>query len=124
MIQAYSLDIEVPISAAIPFNNTTLRKGCTTTHNSVGTFDLNKCGVYCVMFNGSSETDATVQLFVDGVPYAQAQSTGMNPCFHCLVPVNHDNSCCACDSPVTLEVRNIGEAEVTLDANIVITKLV
>ena len=126
MLESYSTNITVESEAAIPFNSTTLMKGCTATHPSPDTFNLNKCGVYMVSVDASAETASIIQLFKDGVAQEQAQSTaGTAPSFVTLVQVDHNNSCCACDSPVTLQVKNIGDASVNfINCNICITKLV
>ena len=124
MLQAYSLDAVVASNAVVPFNNISLKKGCTVTHSAVGTFELNRCGIYMISVNSSALASSTIQLFKDGVALAQAQSVGLNPCFTTLVQVPFNNNCDPCTSPVVIEVRNVGDAEATLDANIVITKVV
>ena len=123
MIEAYSTNISVSADAPIPFNSESVKKGCTATHPSADTFNLNKCGVYMVSFDGSAEAATTVQLYKDGVLQPQAQSTGDVVSFTTLVQVNHNNSCCACDSPVSIQVLTDTAATFT-NANIVITKLV
>ena len=126
MIQAYGLNVTVPQNSAIIFNNVTLQKGCTVELSGGSTIQLNKCGVYEVCVDCSSATAATVQLFKDGVAQNQAQSTGTSPSFITLVQVDRNNSdCCACSSPVTLQVKNTGSASATFtDVNIVVTKVV
>ena len=125
MVEAYSLNVEVAADSAIPFNNEFIEKGCTATLTSPGTINLNKCGVYMVSVDASSATAASIQLFKNGVAQAQAQSTGTSPSFLTLVQVDKNNSCCACTSPVTLQVKNIGSASATFtDVNVVVTKVV
>ena len=125
MLEAYSLNVEVASDASIPFNSTSLIKGCTATHPSSDTVDLNKCGVYMVEVDASAAASTTIQLFKDGVAQPQAQSTGLVPSFTTLVQVDHNNSCCACDSPVSLQVKNVGDAAATFtNCNIVVTKIV
>ena len=126
MLESYSLNVEVAANSAIPFNSTTIEKGCTATQPSPDTINLNKCGVYMVSFDASSAAASQVQLFKDGVAQPQAQSAaGTAPGFVTLVQVDHNNSCCACDSPVSLQVRNIGDAAVTFtNCNICITKII
>ena len=127
MLESYSLNVEVAANSAIPFNSTSLIKGCTVTHPSPDTINLNKCGVYMVSFDASSAAASQVQLFKDGVAQPQAQSSaGTAPSFTTLVQVDHNNSCCcACESPVSLQVRNIGTADVTFtDCNICVTKII
>lgn len=124
MLQAYSLNVTVASDTAIPFNNQSIKKGCTAELNGVSTIELNKCGVYMVSCDCSSTASATIQLFKDGVALSQAQSTGTAPNFTCLVQVDKNNSCCACSSPALLQVINVGDADATFtDANIVVTKL-
>lgn len=125
MLEAYSTDVEVAVDAAVPFNNVTLEKGWTALLVSPGTINLNKCGVYMVSFDGSVAASTMVQLFKDGIAQPQAQSTSAtSPTFTTLVQVERNNSNCACTSPVTLQVRNVGAAEATFtNANICVTKV-
>lgn len=126
MIQAYSLNITVPNDSVIPFNNVTLKKGCTVTLDSVGTVNLKKCGVYMVEVDCSTGTAGTIQLFRDGIALPQAQATGTSPSFTTLIQVSeNDCNCNVCTSPTTLQVKNVGGASVTFtDCNIVVTKVV
>lgn len=124
MLQAYSLNVEVPANSAIPFNNLTLEKGCTARLSSPSTIDLNKCGVYFVTCNGSVDASTKIQLYKDGVAMPQAQNTGATSVsFSTLVQVDKNNSCCACASPTTLQVI-VEEAATFDDINIVVTKLI
>lgn len=125
MIEAYSENVAVAIDTAIPFNSMTIQKGCTVTHPSPDTFNFNKCGVYMVSFDGSVEAETTVQLFKDGVAQPQAQSTaGSAPNFVTLVQVDKNNSsCCACSSPVSIQIKNTGAAATFTNCNICITKI-
>ena len=124
MIQAYSQDITVTAMQAIPFNSVTLKKGCTVTQNGATTFALNKCGVYEVSCGVSAGAAETIQLYKDGVAMPDAQRTGTSPSFTTLVQVDHNNNpCCACDSPVTIQLISVTEGTLT-DASITITKLV
>lgn len=124
MLEAYSNNIDVAADAAIPFNSTTLIKGCTVTHPSADTFNFNKCGVYMVSVDASCEAESTIQLFKDGVAQPQAQSTGGSSLsFVTLVQVDKNNSCCACASPVSIQIENTGAAATFTDINIVITKV-
>ena len=125
MLQAYSTDITVAANTAIPFNSSKLSKGCTATHPSADVFNLNKCGVYMVSVDASCSATATIQLFKDGVAQPEAQSTGgTSLSFMTLVQVDRNNSCCACSSPVSLQIMNAGTAEATFtDVNVVITKV-
>ena len=124
MLEAYSLNVTVPANSAVPFNNVTIRKGCTAELNGVSTIELNKCGVYMVEVDASSSAAATIQLFKDGVAQPQAQSTGTSPSFTTLVQVSENNSNCCCSAPTNVQVRNAGTASATFtDVNIVVTKV-
>lgn len=123
MLEAYSLNITAAANSNIPFNSTSMIKGCTATKPSADTINLNKCGVYMVAVDVSATASTTIQLFKDGVAQPQAQSTGQSPSFVTLVQVDHNNSCCACDSPTVIQVRNTTAGTLT-DANIVVTKII
>lgn len=122
MLEAYSVNVAVAADANIPFNSTSLQKGCTAVKTAADTFVLNKCGVYMVEVDASTATSTTIQLYKDGVAQPQAQSTGLTPSFVTLVQVDKNNSCCPCASGVTLQVRNTVAGTFT-NANIVITKV-
>lgn len=122
MLEAYSLNVAVGANAAIPFNNTSVEKGCTARLSAPATIELNKCGVYMVAFDGVASAATTVQLSKDGVLQPQAQSTGTTVSFVTLVQVPTNNSCCCCSSPVTLRVLNTVAGTFT-NANIVVTKV-
>ena len=122
MLEAYSNSVALEANSYIPFNSTSLIKGKTVTKPSVDTINLNKCGVYMVSCNVSATESTTIQLYKDGVAQPQAQSTGTNPTFTTLVQVDHDNSCCPCSSPVSIQIMNTTAG--TVSTNIVITKIV
>lgn len=122
MLEAYSVNQTVGANAAIPFNNVSIRKGCTATLNGVSTIELNKCGVYMIAFDGTAGASTLVQLYKDGVAQPQAQSTGTTVSFVTLVQVPQNNNCNCCTSPVTLRVIN-GTAGTFTNANITITKV-
>lgn len=123
MLEAYSENITVTADSAIPFQNVLLKKGCTAELSGISTIELNKCGVYMVSANASSEASATIQLFKNGVAQPQAQSTGTSPCFTTLVQVSENNSFCPCTAPVSLQI--ISDTATTFTAaNIVVTKVV
>ena len=124
MLEAYSLNVTVPADSAVPFNNVTLKKGCTVDLNGVATIELNKCGVYMVEVDASASAASTIQLFKEGVAQAQAQSTGTSPSFVTLVQVSENNSKCCCSSPTNIQVKNAGTASATFtDVNVVVTKV-
>lgn len=122
MLEAYSLNVTVGANSSIPFNSTSLIKGCTVTKPSADTINLNKCGVYMIEVDCSAATSTTIQLYKDGVAQPQAQSTGLSPSFTTLVQVDHNNSCCACASPTAIQIRNTVAGTLT-DVNIVVTKV-
>lgn len=124
MLEAYSTNITVEALSALPFNSTSLIKGCTATHPSADTFNLNKCGVYMVAVDATAEDATTIQLVKDGVVQPQAQATGGAVSFTTLVQVDKNNSpCCACESPVSLQVTS-DTATTFTNCNITITKIV
>lgn len=124
MLEAYSENVTVVSDASIPFNSVTIEKGCTAVLNAPASVQLNKSGVYMVSVDASAALATTIQLFKDGVAQPQAQSTGLTPSFMTLVQVPFNNCQCPCTSPVTLEVKNTGDASATFDnANIVVTKI-
>ena len=123
MLEAYSLNVTAAANANIPFNSVSIQKGCTATKSAVDTINLNICGVYLVAVDLSAGASTTIQLVKDGVLQPQAQSTGTSPSFTTLVQVDHNNSCCACDSPTVIQVRNTTATTLT-DANITVTKVV
>ena len=122
MLEAYSLNVAVAADSPIPFNNTTIEKGCTAKLSSPATIELNKCGIYMVEVDASSAAAATIQLVKDDVLQPQAQSTGTSPSFTTLVQVDHNNSNCCCSSPTLLQIRSITASTYT-DANVVVTKI-
>ena len=123
MLEAYSINVDIGADSNIPFNSTSLIKGCTVTNPSADTINLNKCGVYMVECDCSTGTSTTIQLYKNGIAQAQAQSTGITPSFTTLVQVSENNTCCPCTAPTTLQVRNTTAGTFT-NANIVITKVV
>ena len=122
MLESYSLNIAVAANAAIPFNNDSVKKGCTATHSAPSTIELNKCGVYMVAFDGVASAATTVQLQKDGVAQPQAQSTGTAISFVTLVQVDHDNNNCCCTSPVVLRLFNSTAVTFT-NCNVCVTKV-
>lgn len=123
MLEVYSIDVDVAANTAIPFQNVSLKKGCTAELAGTNTITLNKCGVYMVSFDGSAEASTTVELYKNGVAQPQAQSTGITPSFETLVQVPENNSCCPCTSGVSLQIVNTTATTFT-DANVVVTKVV
>lgn len=123
MLEAYSLNIDVAANTAIPFQNVSLKKGCTAELSGTNTITLNKCGVYMVAVDATASVATTIQLYKDGIAQPQAQSTGTALSFVTLVQVPENNSCCPCSSGTTLQIIN--ETAATYDnVNIVVTKVV
>jgi hypothetical protein len=123
MIEIYSTDIDVATNTAIPFQNVSLKKGCTAELSGTSTIKLNKCGVYMVSVDASASASTTIQLYKDGVAQAQAQATGITLSFNTLVQVTENNGCCACASPVSLQIINETAATFT-DINVCVTKII
>ena len=123
MLEVYSTDIDVAANTAIPFQNVSLKKGCTAELSGASTIKLNKCGVYMVAVDASADPATTIQLYKDGVAQPQAQSTGGTPAFVTLVQVSENNSCCPCASPVSLQVINT-TATTFANVNVSVTKVV
>ena len=123
MLEAYSVNAQVAADSPVRFNSVSMVKGKTAVLSGDSTIQLNKCGVYMVSFDGSTTTATTVQLYKDGVAQAQAQTTGETLGFSTLVQVSENNTCCACTSPVNIQL--ISDTAVTLsNCNVVVTKLV
>ena len=125
MLEVYSLNTTVGSLEPIPFNNVSLKKGCTAELSGTSTIQLNKCGLYMIAFDCSSAATTTVQLYKNGVAQDQAQATGGSISFVTLVSVNENNTNCPCSSPTTIQILNAGEAEATFtNANVCVTKIV
>ena len=124
MLEVYSLFVDTEANSAIPLNNVTIEKGCTAVSVSPATIQLNKCGVYMVSVDASSTTSATIQLYKNGTPQPQAQSTGTSIGFTTLVQVATNNSECPCASPTLLQLFNTDDAAATYDnVNVCVTKI-
>jgi len=135
MLQAYSSNLTVAASAAFPFNNVTIDKGCAETLSAPASIQLNQRGVYLVEVDGyctgATAADNTIQLVSNGVALPQANSSFTtvvdsvnNFAFKTLIQVANNNCPCNCfSSPTVLQVMN-GEVALT-DAyiNIIVTKL-
>jgi hypothetical protein len=133
MLEIYSQNITVPQNVAIPFNSTSISKGCTAVKSAADTIELNKCGVYAVEFDGvaSGTGNIVIQLQKNGVLQPQAltanTSTGTSDVeamsFYTLVQVADSNSSCPCSSPTILRFINTGVSAQYVQANVIITKL-
>lgn len=133
MLEAYSTNIEVAENSAIPFNNITIKKGCTVELSAPATIQFNKAGVYMVSCDASIEPAAageiSIQLSKNGVlqPQTIAIATGAadaisNLSFDTLVQVREDNTCSCCTAPTTVQLIN-GAAGTFSIADIVVTKI-
>ena len=123
MLEVYSTDLDITAETFIPFQNVSLKKGCTAELSGTSTIELNKCGVYMVSVDASSSVATTLQLYKDGIALANAQSTGTSPAFTALVQVSENNSCCPCKSGVSLQLMNT-TAAVLANCNLVVTKVI
>ena len=135
MIEIYSNNINVDANAVIPFNNISIKKGCTAVLSAPSTIQINKRGVYMLSCDASvvATTDgiASIQLYKNGIPQSQAQSlatcaTGNNESlsFTTLVQVQEDNNTCnCCDAPTLLHIVNTGIAAEYTDINVCVTKI-
>lgn len=123
MLEAYSENVTVTANSAIPFQNVSMKKGCTAGLSGTSTVELNKCGVYMVSVSASATESATIQLFKNGVAQPQAQSIGTSPCFITLVPVSENNSFCPCTAPVSLQITS-DTATTFTNVNVTVTKVI
>jgi hypothetical protein len=136
VLEAYSQNISVQQNVAIPFNNTSIDKGCAIEKAGAATINLNKCGVYEVCFDAVLSTAGTsgnvqVQMSKNNVAQPQAMSAATSATsasivalsFTTLVQVSEDNSNCCCSSPTTLQFMNIGPAATFVLANVTVKKI-
>ena len=123
MIEVFSTNIDVDAGAAIPFNNVSIKKGCTADLSGSSTISLNKCGVYMVAVDASASASTTIQMLEDGVAQPQAQSTGITPSFVTLVQVSENNCACPCASATDLQITSTAAVTFT-NVNVTVTKIV
>ena len=123
MLEVFSTSVDVAVGAPIPFNNVSVRKGCTAVESAPATIQLNKCGVYMVSVDASAEASTTIELSKDGLLQPQAQSTGTSLSFETLVQVPSSNSYCCCSSPTVIQLYNTGAATTFTNVNVVVTKV-
>lgn len=133
MLEVYSENITVGANSPIPFNNVSIKKGCTAVLSAPATIQFNKCGVYMVSCDASISPEATgnveIQLYKNGVPQPQAQSTATGTAnenttlnFTTLVQVPENNTPCCCSSPTTVQIINLTESTYA-NINICVTKI-
>lgn len=136
MTEGYSKNVTVLTSTAIPINNITMQKGCTSSQSGASAIKLSKCGVYMVSVDASvvATTAGTIsfQLQRDGVLVPQAvasetaaDTTGVHSMsFSTLVQVNeNDIKCNCCTSPTIINVINVGVGATFTQFNITVTKI-
>jgi len=136
MLQVYSDNLTVAAATALSFNNVVLDKGCAETLSAPATIQLNQRGVYLVEMDGygspDAVTEASIQLYVNGVAQPQAISSFMtadetdiaNFNFKTFVRVFENNCNCNClTSPTTLQFMNGETALANAHINVVITKI-
>lgn len=136
MLETYSQNITVDQNTAIPFNNVSIKKGCTATKSALNTIQLNKCGVYMIAFDASAATSSTsgniiVQMSKNDTlqPQALAENTSTSTTdveslsFVTLVQVPENNSCRCCDSPTVIRFVNTGISATFIQANVTVTKI-
>lgn len=135
MLEAYSKSKTVDATTGIiPFDSVTLKKGCTAQLNGVSSIQLNKCGVYEIIFNATALAttagNITVEMTKNGVAQPQATrtitgatvATSVNVPIATLVQVTDNNSCRCCDTPTILQFINTGVAW-TGDIDVIVTKI-
>ena len=120
MIEAYSQNIDVNANSNVPFEIVKVNKGYfEDIQNTSITF--NKCGVYRVAVNGTvSATEAGnvgIELVKNGVlqedtltQVTVAENNLYPISFSTFVQVSSNNTNCACSSPTSINVRNVGIA--------------
>lgn len=134
MLEAYSTNQTILTGGILPFNSTSVAKGCTATLNGVSTIELNKSGVYEVILNidalPSAAGNLIINMLKNNVIQQQAlinvpsvATNGISATVATLVSVRDDNSCkCNC-SPTSLQFVNTGVGLEQAKVNVVITKL-
>lgn len=135
MLNAYSQNIAIAANSTIPFNSVSLRKGCSAVLSGVSSIQLNKRGVYEVIFNEvATATDAgnvVVSMTQNGtvLPRTTTTITGATTATSVTVPistlvqVSEDNTCGCSTSPTVLQFINTGVAVTANDVSVVVTKI-
>lgn len=134
MIEIYSNNINVDENAVVPFNNISIKKGCTAVLSAPSTIQINKCGIYMIECNASAIASAdgvvSIQLYKNGIPQPQAQSSatcanGSNIAvgFATLVQVQQSNGYGCCDAPTLLHIVNTGVGVEYDNINVCVTKI-
>jgi hypothetical protein len=136
VLEAYSQNVSVQQNVAVPFNSSSIDKGCAIEKTAANTINLNRCGVYEVNFDATLSTAGTsgnvqVQMMKNDVlqPQAVAAATSaatgsiVSLSFSTFVQVSENNSNCCCSSPTVLRFMNIGPAATYVQANVTIRKI-
>jgi hypothetical protein len=135
MLEAYSLNTSVLANGTIPFNSVALEKGCTTELEGTSTIELNKCGIYEIVFNATATPTVTgtvtVQMTKNGVVQPQATRTitgatttaSVNTPITTLVQVSENNTSCCCTKPTTIQFISSGNGLNIANTNVVVTKI-
>lgn len=135
MLEAYSLNQTVAANGVLPFNSVTLKKGCTAELSGVSSIQLNKCGIYEIIFNitatASAAGNIVVNMTKNGTVQPQATrtitgattTTTEDVSIATLVQVTENNNGCCCSSPTTVQFINAGVGVIANNINVVVTKI-
>lgn len=135
MLEAYSLNQTILVNGVLPFNSVALKKGCTAELSGVSSIQLNKCGVYEIIFNitatASTAGTIVINMTKNGTvqPQATRTITGATTTtteeisIATLVQVTENNSNCCCSAPTTVQFINSGVGVTANNINIVVTKI-
>jgi hypothetical protein len=135
MLEAFSLNKAILTGGIIPFDSVPLEKGCTAVLQGTSTIELNKCGVYEIVFNmtatATTAGNVVVQMTKDGAVQPQATrtitgattATSANVPITTLVQVSKNNSDCCCASPTVIQFINAGVGVQANNINVVVTKI-
>lgn len=135
MLEAFSVSKTIPTNGIIPFDSVVLEKGDTAILSGTSSIQLNKCGVYEIVFNmtatATTAGNVIVNMTKDGAIQPQATrtitgattATSANVPITTLVQVSKNNSNCCCSSPTTIQFINAGVPVLANSTNIVVTKI-
>lgn len=135
MLEAYSLNQTVAANGVLPFNSVTLKKGCTAELSGVSSIQLNKCGIYEIIFNitatASTAGTIVINMTKNGTVQPQATrtitgaatTTTEDVSIATLVQVTENNNGCCCSAPTTIQFINAGVGVTANNINVVVTKI-
>lgn len=136
MLQSYTKNVSVAVNSAVPLNNVSTIKGCTTTTSGNSAISLNKKGVYMVSVDAvaTAETlgDIQFQLSQNGIllPQAITAETATDITsqhslsFVTLIKVENDACRCDCSASDTIiNFINNGVQTTYNNFNVVVTKI-